>query len=103
MHGEVMWLTDDDGEEQEEVEAEKDMEEAVETARQWVVSFFWNKVFRMWHNVYGLIGSICFHSGDAFLVEAESVRTALETDGSIQSFFAGSEEEWRQFTNDQKL
>jgi hypothetical protein len=40
---------------------------------------------------------------DTILAEAESTRTALETEGSMPSFFAGSEEEWRQFTNDLRL
>ncbi|CAG8558299.1 11225_t:CDS:10 [Paraglomus occultum] len=37
------------------------------------------------------------------LEEAESARTALEAEGSMPSFFAGSEEEWRQFTIDLRL
>jgi hypothetical protein len=38
-----------------------------------------------------------------FMAKAESARTALETEESMPSFFADSEEEWRQFTNDLRL
>jgi hypothetical protein len=53
---------------------------------------------------YDLINSNRFSFDDRrLLAEAKSARTALETEGSMPSFFAGSEEEWRQFTNDLRL